>query len=157
MEERGGAFYSEVACELVNAIENNTHQLLVVSTLNNGAVKELPADVMVETTCVITAQGPIPLTSPDLPVFARGYLQTIKAMEELTIQAAIEGSYDLAYQAFLLNPLIENGLITEELLQEMLLAHEVHLPQFEQVIQTIKAVKPQLVEKIKTLKEELHV
>lgn len=157
LEERGGAFYSEVACELVNAIENNTHQLLVVSTLNNGAVKELPADVVVETTCVITAQGPIPLTSPDLPVFARGYLQTMKAMEELTIQAAIEGSYDLAYQAFLLNPLIENGLITEELLQEMLLAHEVHLPQFEQVIQTIKAAKPQLVEKIKTLKEELHV
>ena len=157
LEERGGAFYSEVACELVNAIENNTHQLLVVSTLNNGAVKELPADVVVETTCVITAQGPIPLTSLDLPVFARGYVQTIKAMEELTIQAAIEGSYDLAYQAFLLNPLIDNGLITEELLQEMLVAHEVHLPQFEKVIQAIKAAKPQLVEKIKTLKEELHV
>lgn len=157
LEERGGAFYSEVACELVNAIENNTHQLLVVSTRNNGAVKELPADVVVETTCVITAQGPIPLTAPELPVFARGYVQTIKAMEELTIQAAMEGSYDLAYQAFLLNPLIDNGLVTEDLLQEMLLAHEAHLPQFEKVIQAIKAAKPQLVEKIKTLKEELNV
>lgn len=157
LEERGGAYYSEVACELVNAIENNTQQLLVVSTLNNGAIKELPADVVVETTCVISAQGPIPLTSPDLPIFARGYIQTIKAMEELTIQAAIEGSYELAYQAFLLNPLIENGLMTEELLQEMLLAHEGHLPQFEQVIQTIKAAKPELVEKVNNLKEELHV
>lgn len=158
LEERGGAYYSEVACELVNAIENNTHQLLVVSTLNNGAVKELAEDVVVETTCVITAQGPIPLTSPDLPTFARGYLQTMKAMEELTIQAAIEGSYDLAYQAFLLNPLIENGLVTEDLLQTLLLAHEVHLPQFESVIQTIKAEKPQLMERVNSLKEELlHV
>lgn len=155
LEERGGAFYSEIACELVNAIENNTQQLLVVSTVNNGAVKELADDVVVETTCVITSQGPIPLTAPDLPVFARGYIQTIKAMEELTIQAAIEGSYDLAYQAFLLNPLIENGLVTEELLQEMLIAHEADLPQFEAVIQTIKTNKPQLVEKIKRLKEDL--
>lgn len=158
LEERGGAYYSEVACELVNAIENNTHQLLVVSTQNNGALKELPAEAIVETTCVITAQGPIPLTTPDLPVFARGYLQTIKAMEELTIQAALEGSYDLAYQAFLLNPLIENGAVTGELLQEMLVAHEAHLPQFKQVIASIKATKPELVERVMNLKEELlHV
>lgn len=158
LEERGGAYYSEVACELVNAIENNTHQLLVVSTLNNGAVKELPEDVVVEVTCVITAQGPIPLTSTPLPVFVRGYLQTMKAMEALTIQAAIDGDYDLAYQAFLLNPLIKNGLITEQLLQEMLIAHEAHLPQFKSVIHTIKTEQPQLVQRVNALKEELlHV
>lgn len=158
LEERGGAHYSEVACELVNAIENNTKQLLVVSTLNNGAIKELPDHVVVETTCVITSQGPIPLTAFALPVFARGYLQTMKAMEELTIQAAIEGNYQLAYQAFLLNPLIENGLVTEELLQEMFIAHETHLPQFHEVIQAIKANRPQLVQRVSALKEELlHV
>lgn len=47
LEERGGAFYSEVACELVNAIENNTWftinrlNISIYPTTVNGLITRL--------------------------------------------------------------------------------------------------------------------
>ncbi|SQI83393.1 6-phospho-beta-glucosidase [Klebsiella oxytoca] len=35
---RGGAYYSEVAVELINAIYNNLGKEMVVNTRNNGAI-----------------------------------------------------------------------------------------------------------------------
>ena len=69
----------------------------------------------------------------------KGWLQVMKAMEECTIKAAITGDYGLALQAFLLNPQIIGGKVAQELLDEMLVAHERYLPQFKEKIQELKA------------------
>ena len=63
----------------------------------------------------------------------------MKAMEECTIKPAITGDYGLALQAFLLNPQIIGGKVAQELLDEMLVAHERYLPQFKEKIQELKA------------------
>lgn len=54
LAERGGARYSEAACEIINAIANNKGTLMTVSTKNNGTITDLPDDCAVEVTCMIT-------------------------------------------------------------------------------------------------------
>jgi 6-phospho-beta-glucosidase len=56
----------------------------------------------------------------------------MKAMEELTIEAAVTGDYATALQAFTLNPLVQSGDTAKQLLDEMLEAHRDYLPQFHQ-------------------------
>ena len=41
---RGGAYYSDAACECINSIYNDKKTHMVVSTKNRGAVPELPED-----------------------------------------------------------------------------------------------------------------
>ena len=59
-EFRGGAYYSEVAVELISAIHNNSGQNLVVNCQNRGAIHGLPDDAVVEVNCVVDAQGAHP-------------------------------------------------------------------------------------------------
>jgi len=130
LSKRGGAFYSDAACELINSIYNNKGVVMVVSTHNNGAVPDLPADSIVEVSSYITAAGPQPISFGYMPASTRGLLQSMKAMEELTIEAAVTGDYGKALQAFTANPLITSGNKAKELLDDMLEAHKAYLPQF---------------------------
>ena len=127
---RGGAFYSDAACELINSIYNDKGTVMVVSTHNNGAIPDLPLDSVVEVSSYITAAGPQPIAFGSMPASTRGLLQSMKAMEELTIEAAITGSYDKALQAFTANPIVTSGTKAKELLDEMLEAHKEFLPRF---------------------------
>lgn len=138
LEQRGGAYYSDVACQIICAIYNDSHEELTVSTVNRGVIPFLPEDCVVEVSCLITAQGAIPLACPPSPPIVRGYLQHMKQMELVTVQAAVTGDYDLALQAFILNPLIANGPKAERLLEDLLIAHESYLPQFAESIDRIK-------------------
>ena len=57
LEERGGAYYSDAACETIASIYANKNTEIVVSTRNDGAVPDLPADCAVEVTAYLGAQG----------------------------------------------------------------------------------------------------
>ena len=138
LELRGGAYYSDVACQIICAIHNDSREELTVSTVNRGVIPYLPENCVVEVTSIISAQGATPLACPPTPPIVTGYLQLMKQMELVTVQAAMTGDYSLALQAFTLNPLISNGPQAEVLLQDMLLAHENYLPQFAPAIQHIK-------------------
>lgn len=127
---RGGAFYSDAACEVINAIYNNKGTIMVVSTKNNGAIPDLAPDSVVEVSSYMTAAGPQPIQFGHMPPSTRGLLQQMKAMEELTIEAAITGDYGKALQAFIANPLITSGKKAKALLDEMLEAHKDYLPLF---------------------------
>lgn len=63
----------------------------------------------------------------------------MKAMEEVTIEAAVTGNYGTALQAFTLNPLVPSGNVARTILNEMLVAHKRHLPQFADVIAKIES------------------
>jgi 6-phospho-beta-glucosidase len=62
----------------------------------------------------------------------------MKAMEECTIEAALTGDYGLALEAFTLNPLIRGGTEAKKVLDELLIAHEQHLPLFKDKIEELK-------------------
>jgi len=130
LEQRGGAYYSDAACEIINSIYNNKGTQMVVNTRNRGSVSDLPYDSAVEVTSLITAHGAEPVHFGAFPPAQRGLLQVMKAMEELTVEAAVTGDYATALQAFTLNPLVTSGDIAKVVLDELLEAHKEYLPQF---------------------------
>ena len=130
LEERGGAYYSDAACETIASIYANKNTEIVVSTRNDGAVPDLPADCAVEVTAYLGAQGARNVAFGPLPTAERGWLQVMKAMELLTIEAAVTGNYALALQAFTINPLIPSGATAKRVMDELFVAHKAYLPQF---------------------------
>ncbi len=138
LEQRGGHHYSDAACETVVSIYDNAYKHMVVSTRNNGAMPDLPDDCVVEVSSFLTAAGPLPITFGPLPDFERGFLQIMKSMELLTINAAVMGNYGKLVQAFTINPLIESGPTSIRILNELLIAHKKYLPQFEKKIEELE-------------------
>lgn len=127
---RGGTYYSDAACEVISAIQNDGREMMVVSTKNNGAIDDLPYDSIVEISSIITSHGPEPLNWGKFEPSVRGPLQLQKAMEECVVKAAVTGDYGTALQAFTINPLISSGKVAKDLLNMMLVAHKDYLPQF---------------------------
>lgn len=130
LAERGGARYSEAACEIINSIYNDKRTTMTVSTLNNGTISDLPADCAVEVTATITGNGPVPYNFGSFSPKERGLLQVMKSMEQLTIEAAVTGDYGTLLQAFTMNPLITSGTEAKAVMDELLTAHRQYLPAF---------------------------
>lgn len=139
LEKRGGAHYSDAACELIASIANDSRTEMVVSTQNNGTIVDLPYDCVIEVSSVITSHGAEPYNWGTFPPSARGQLQLMKSMEELVIEAAATGDYAKAVQAFNVNPLIRSGHKMVEMLDEMLVANKEYLPQFKEKIEELEA------------------
>lgn len=152
LSKRGGAYYSDAACECINAIYNNKKIHMVVSTQNKGAIPELPEDAVVEVSSYITGKGAMPVAWGKLPSAQKGWLQCMKAMEECTIEAAITGNYGLALEAFALNPLIPAGESSKCVLDELLVAHKKYLPNFMDTIENLEksgvTIKDKVVQEI---------
>ncbi|MBE9387657.1 6-phospho-beta-glucosidase [Vagococcus salmoninarum] len=130
LAERGGARYSDAACEIINSIYNDKRTVMTVSTRNNGTITDLPADSAVEVTALITGNGPVPFTFGSFGPEIRGLLQIMKSMEELTIKAAVTGDRGTLLQAFTINSLVTSGNVAKTVMDELLEAHKEHLPQF---------------------------
>lgn len=131
LEKRGGAYYSDAACNLINSIYNDKKDIQVVNTLNNGAIRDFREDSAAEMSCVITKEGPKPLSVGYLPVAVSGLVTEIKAFEILAAKAAVEGDYNAALQSLCINPLIPSDDLAKTILDEMMEAHKEYLPQFK--------------------------
>ncbi|WP_066051963.1 6-phospho-beta-glucosidase [Robertmurraya korlensis] len=130
LEKRGGAYYSDAAVRLITSIYNDKGDIQPVNTMNAGAIASIPYDSAVEVSCIITKDGPRPITMGDLPVAVRGLVQQIKSFERVAAEAAVTGNYSTALLAMCINPLTPSDTVAKQILDEMLEAHKEHLPQF---------------------------
>ncbi|MGL5346776.1 MAG: 6-phospho-beta-glucosidase [Peptostreptococcaceae bacterium] len=130
LEKRGGAYYSDAACNLISSIYNDKRDIQVVNTLNNGAIRNFRDDQAVEVSSVITKEGPKPLSVGYLPEATDGLVSNIKSFELLAAKAAVYGDYESALLALCINPLIPSDDLAKVILDEMLEAHKEFLPQF---------------------------
>lgn len=130
LELRGGAYYSDAACNLISSLYNDKGDIQVVDTLNRGAISNLPDDVVVEVNCKITKDGPVPQPVGELPLQIIGLVQQLKAFEILTTKVALTGNYNDALVAMTINPLVQSEETAKKILDEMLEAHKKYLPQF---------------------------
>lgn len=136
LEKRGGAYYSDAACSLIDSMYNDRRDIQPVNTINNGAIASIPDESAVEISSIITRDGPKPIAIGDLPVAVRGLVQQIKSFERVSAEAAVTGNYHTALLAMTINPLLPSDKVAKQILDEMLEAHKEHLPQFfkEEVI-----------------------
>jgi len=121
------------ALPVMNAIYNNTRDILVCGTLNRGAVSDLPLDATVNVSCYVDRSGPHPISVGEVPLPLKGILIANKVWEDLTIEAAITGDYNLAHMAMMASPFLNvhgRYKITKIFLDEILKIHKPYLPQF---------------------------
>ncbi|WP_440897653.1 6-phospho-beta-glucosidase [Amphibacillus sp. Q70] len=130
LEKRGGAYYSDAAVRLISSIYNDKKDIQPVNTRNNGAIASIPNDSAVEVSCIITKDGPKPITMGDLPIPVRGLVQQIKSFERVSAEAAVTGDRNLAILALTINPLVASDKVAKQIVAEMLEAHKRYLPLF---------------------------
>ena len=139
LAKRGGAHYSDAACETITSIYANKNTHIVVTTRNNGAVPDLPAEAAVEVSSFIGATGARAIAFGPLHPAQRGWLQCMKNMELCVEEAAVTGDYNLLLQAFTLNPQVMSGTTGKRIMDELLIAHKKYLPQFADKIAQLEA------------------
>ncbi|WP_433744338.1 6-phospho-beta-glucosidase [Falsibacillus pallidus] len=130
LEKRGGAYYSDAACNLMSSIYNDKGDIQTLNVQNNGSISDLPHESAVEVNCIVTKNGPKPIAVGSLPVSILGLVHQIKSFERTAAEAAVTGSYQKALLAMCINPLVTSDETAKKLLDEMLEAHKNHLPQF---------------------------
>jgi len=128
--KRGGAYYSTVATQLLNAHYNDLGETHVVNIKNNGAVREWPAEWVLEIPSTVRKSGITPIPTEPLPQSQFGLISAVKAYEILTVEAAVHGDREAAYQALLVHPLGPKADKIQAVLDDMLETHKEHLPQF---------------------------
>jgi 6-phospho-beta-glucosidase len=115
-DEPGG--YEAEALAVVEAIASNAGTVRILNTANRSALPFLDAQAVVEVPCVVGAAGACPLAVGEVPEHARALIDTIKAVERATIEAALTGSEALAVKALALHPLVPSVTAAREIFAE---------------------------------------
>ena len=128
--KRGGAYYSTVATQILNAHYNDLGETHIVNVRHGGAVPGWPEDWVLEMPCRVDGAGVHPLPAEPLPPVCFGLLAHVKAYELLTVEAAVHGDRDAAYQALLAHPLGPAADQIQAVLDDMLETNRDYLSQF---------------------------
>lgn len=122
---------SEGIPEIIEGITYNLntymHQLNLV---NNGLIPNLPADAIVEVPGVVSGMGIHGLNMAPLPEGIAELCRRELAYSSLVVDAAYHGDKDLALQALLLDPMINDIDRARAILDDFLVAFAAYLPQF---------------------------
>ncbi len=103
--QRGGAYYSDSAAELMADINNNAGTTHIVNTLNNGAVPGFPDDAVMEIPAIISSKGAKSIKTTAMRADIDALVSSVKDFERLTIDAAVNGDADSALRALISNPI----------------------------------------------------
>jgi alpha-galactosidase len=97
---------------------------------NRGYIDNLPADAAVEVPGLIVDGVPQGVPVGPLPEPVAALLRHELAIQEAAIEAAIQGSRDLAMRALLLDPTVGSAAAAERFLEDVLAEHRRYLPRF---------------------------
>lgn len=130
LDGRGGAFYSEVAAQLMASLHDGRGDVQVVDVRNDGCLPDLPPDAVVEVPARIDREGAHPLALGPLDPDVGGLVHAVLGFQTLTIRAARTGDRTTALRALLANPLIHGLDMAQPLLAELLEVNRPLLPRF---------------------------
>lgn len=124
LTQRGGAYYSEAAVDLLSGLlgTDTATPPQVVNVANNGTLRFLADDAVIETRCSVSAAGVVPLAVPSVPPLYAGLISHVSAYEDLALQAARSGGAQRVFAALLAHPLV-GQVDTARRLTDLLLEH----------------------------------
>ncbi|HBF41620.1 MAG TPA: 6-phospho-beta-glucosidase [Anaerolineaceae bacterium] len=128
--KRGGAYYSTVATQLLNAHFNDLGETHVLNALHDGAVESWPLDWVLELPCRVDRKGVHPIATTPLPDTCFGLIAQVKSYELLTARAALSGDRSLLYQALLAHPLGPETDQVQAVMDDLLETNRKYLPLF---------------------------
>jgi len=125
--ERGGAFYSEAAINLLASLTADRGDVQVVNLRNEGTLPFLPDDAVIEVPATITADGATALPVDPVPPIYSGLISHTFSYEQLALEAAIHGGRERVFEALLAHPLVGQVDQAEKLTDLLLAANREHL------------------------------
>lgn len=128
LEQRGGAFYSEAAVDLIASLADDRGDVQVVNVRNNGTLPFLADEAVIEVPAKITARGAQPLPADPVEPLYAGLIAHVSAYEDLALDAARRGGVDRVADALLGHPLIGQRQVADELALELVAVNAAHLP-----------------------------
>lgn len=128
LQQRGGAYYSEAAVNLLASLTADTGDVQVVNVRNGSTLPFLGEDAVVEVPARIGVRGVVaePVEALD-PLFA-GLVANVAAYEQLALDAALRGGRERVFRALLAHPLVGQHDVADQLTQRLLDANRAHLP-----------------------------
>jgi alpha-galactosidase len=122
----------EIVAPVIDSLLTGTHRELPVNLPNRGQCPDLPADVVVESMCVVDGDGMRGRDAAHAPPAITEWVRRQVAVQELTVEAAVSGDRRTVLQAFALDPLAGRGDMraTEAMADELLAATARWLPRF---------------------------
>jgi 6-phospho-beta-glucosidase len=131
LADRGGAWYSEAAAQLLASLHDGAGDVQVVDVRNGGAMAELEPDDVVEVPSHIDRDGAHPIGQPAMSPAMRDLVRAVKAYERLAIRAALSGERSDVRAALGAHPLVGGRIDdVDPLLDALLEANRPYLPQF---------------------------
>jgi len=131
----------EHASYIIESLETRKPYRGHFNVVNNATITNLPPDCIVEVPCYIDGNGLSVPQVGNLPEGCAAILNQSVSVQRLAVKAAVEGNILLLKQAALLDPLtgaVCNPPEVWQMVDEMLIAQEQWLPQYENSIQQIK-------------------
>jgi 6-phospho-beta-glucosidase len=128
LAQRGGAWYSEAAVDLLASLAGDRRDVQVVNTGNGLTLPFLPADAVIEVPAVIGSGGAVPVPVEPVEPLLRGLIAHAYAYEELALEAAIHGGRQRVYDALLAHPLVGQADQAEGLTDRLLAENAKFLP-----------------------------
>jgi len=127
LEQRGGAYYSEAAVNLVASLVADRGDVQVVNLRNDGTLPFLDDSAVIEVPARVGGTGvtAVPV-EPLEPLFA-GLVAHVSAYEQLALDAAVHGGRDRVYRTLLAHPLIGQHDVAARLTDLLLDANRNHL------------------------------
>ena len=122
---------SEGALEMIENIAHaGNHYHLAANLPNLGQISNLPLGAAVETPVHVDGAGIHPVHVGALPEPVAELCRRELMVAQLSVDAAVEGSYEKALQCLLLDPVITDMKVARNILDDYLAAYREHLPQF---------------------------
>jgi len=101
-------------------ITDSGHQEVSVNLPNNGVITNIPQDLVVECPAIVNKHGMEAVKIGDYPKGLAALLRNQASVQDLVVEAVLKKSKEIAFQALLLDPTIDNASSAEEMFEEML-------------------------------------
>lgn len=128
-----GRLSGERAIQMIAGIVSNSRHLeLQVNVPNEGQVANLIEGAVVETPALVDRGGVHPIHVGALPDGLAALCNIQILVQELVVEAAVHGDKELALQAALVDPVVQDFKAANEAFNELMEVHSDLLPQFRQ-------------------------
>jgi len=115
--------------DLAAAIGENTRETMLLIVPNEGAVYNFDPEAMVEIPCIVGKNGYEKISQGSIPRFQKGLMEEQVAVEKLTVEAWIEGSYQKLWQALTLSKTVPSATVAKQILDDFIVANKGYWPE----------------------------
>jgi len=111
----------ERAIPIIEGIKTDSnHEEDSVNLPNDNVITNIPRDLVVECPAIVTKKGLKAIKLGDYPKGLAALLRNQSSVHDLVVEAILKKSKEIAFQALLLDPVVDNASKAEEMFKEMI-------------------------------------